>query len=110
MTCSVMPGIHYPNEKSRCCGFQKDGIYIMKIEIVGRCIVVSDPLNKVVYTSEYLPALENYAVQSIGAIRSAQSGKLVVCIRGFYGGDAGMQSLIVSTDYSVREPVEYKGG
>ena len=110
MACVVLPGIHHRNEKSRCCGFFKDGIFIQKIEIVDRRIVASDPLNKVVYTSEQLDALTGYAVQSIGAVRSAQSGKLVVCIGGFYAGDAGMQSLVVSTDYSVREPVEYKGG
>lgn len=106
---SVMMGTHYPHEKSRRCGFFLDGIYIMKLEVVDRRLVVSDPLNKVAYTSEQFDQLNNYSVQQIGAVRSAQSGKLVACIGGFYAGDSGMQNMVISTDYSIRQPVEYKG-
>ena len=109
MACSVMMGKDYPGEKSRRCGFFKDGIYIQKVEIVGRRIVVSDPLNRVVYTSEALDALNGYSVQQIGAVRSAQSGKLVVSIGGFYAGDDGMQSMVIATPYAVAEPVEFRG-
>lgn len=105
---SVMMGKHYPDEKSRRCGFLLDGIYIMKLEVVNRALVVSDPLNKVVYTSEQFRELENYSVQQIGAVRSAQSGKLVACIGGFYAGDSGMQSMVIATDYSIRQPVTFE--
>lgn len=109
MACAVMMGTRFPGEKSRRCGFFKDGIYIQKVEIVGQTILVTDPLNKVYYRSEYLPQLNNYSVQQIGAVRSAQSGKLIVSIGGFYAGEDGMQSMVISTDYAVREPVEYQG-
>jgi hypothetical protein len=105
---SVLMGTHYPNEKSRRCGFFLDGIYIMKLEVVDQCLVVSDPLNKVVYRSEWLSQFSNYSVQQIGAVRSAQSGRLVACIGGFYAGDSGMQSIVISTDYSIRQPVTHE--
>jgi hypothetical protein len=109
MACVVMKGLHHRGEKSRRCGFFKDGNLIQKVEIVGLRILVTDPLNRVYYESEALPELVNYAVQQIGAVRSAQSGKLVVSIGGFYAGDDGMQSMVIATDYPVREPVEYAG-
>lgn len=105
---SVMMGTSYPNEKSRRCGFFLDGIYIMKLEVVNQCLVVSDPLNNVFYRSEWLSQLSNYSVQQIGAVRSAQSGKLVACIGGFYAGSAGMQNMVISTDYSIRQPVTHE--
>ena len=105
---SVMMGTHYKNEKSRRCGFFLDSIFIMKLEVVNRALVVSDPLNNVAYTSEQFDALNNYSVQQIGAVRSAQSGKLVACIGGFYAGDSGMQNMVISTDYSIRQPVTHE--
>jgi hypothetical protein len=95
---------------SRRCGFFKDGIYIMKLEVVDRRLVVSDPLNNVRHVSEQFEELRDYAVQQIGAVRSAQSGRLVACLGGFYTGDKGMQSIVISTDYAIAEPVEYRGG
>jgi hypothetical protein len=108
MACSVLPGTYHAGEKSRHVGFFLDGIYIMKLEIVDRCLVVSDPLNRVVYRSEQLAALANYAVQQIGAVRSAQSGRLVACVGGFYAGTDGMQSLVISTDYPINQPVSHE--
>lgn len=109
MTCSVYMGNHIAGEKSRRAGFFQDGNLIQRVEIIARQIVVTDPVNREYYRSEPLAALENYSVQQIGAVRSAQTGKLVICLGGFYAGDDGMQSLIVATDYSVRQPVEYQG-
>jgi hypothetical protein len=108
MACSILMGSYYPGEKSRHCGFFLDGIYIMKLEIVNRALVVSDPLNRVVYRSEQLGALENYSVQQIGAVRSAQSGRLVACVGGFYAGTDGTQSIVISTDYSINAPVSHE--
>lgn len=110
MAATVLMGKHYPGEKSRRAGFFKDGNLIQRVEIVGRRIVVTDPLNREYYRSEILNELTNYSVQQIGAVRSAQTGKLVVSIGGFYAGDDGMQSMVVATDYAVREPVEFTGG
>lgn len=108
MACWVMMGENHPGEKSRRCGFFKDGILIQKVEIVGGRILVTDPLNKEYYRSERLPQLDNYSVQQIGAVRSAQSGKLVISLGGFYAGTDGTQSMVIATDYPVREPVEFE--
>jgi hypothetical protein len=108
MACSVLMGTAYPDEKSRRCGLFLDGILIMKLEVVDQCLVVSDPLNTVAYRSERLGALDNYSVQQIGAVRSAQSGRLVACLGGFYAGTAGMQSIVIATDYAIRQPVTHE--
>ncbi len=113
MACYVLMGTVHVGESSRRAGFFVDGVLIQKVEIVGRCIVVSDPLNRVSYRSEPLAQLTDYAIQQIGAVRSAQSGKLVISIGGFYAGTNGTQSIVIATDYAVRQPVtheEYLGG
>lgn len=104
---SVYPGVSRPGLARRACAFQ-DGIFIQRGEVEGTVFVVTDPLNREYYRSNPIPALDNYAVQSLGCIRSAQTGQLVVVVGGFYAGTGGQQSLTLATDYVIAEPVTHE--
>lgn len=51
----------------------------------------------------------NYVPKSIGCIRSAQTGRLVLVIGGFYNGDDGQVVATVATDYPIADPVVFVG-
>lgn len=104
---SVYPGVERPGLARRACAFQ-DGIFIQRGEVEGTTFIVTDPLNREYYRSAPIPALDNYAVQSLGCIRSAQTGQLVVVVGGFYAGSGGQQSLTLATDYVIAEPVTHE--
>lgn len=103
----VYKGVDRPGKARNACGFQ-DGIFIQRGEIEDNRIVVTDPLNREYYRSDTIPALDNYAVQSLACIRSAQTGYLVVVVGGFYAGTGGQQSLTLSTAYPIAEPVTHE--
>jgi hypothetical protein len=107
MSVSVYKGKSWSGQARRAGSF-KDGIYIAKVEVVAGGLLVTDPVNTELYHSGYIPELEGYAVQSISCNRSAQSGRLVVTIGGFYAGTSGQQSLVIATDYDIREEVTHE--
>lgn len=104
---SVYPGVERPGLSRRACGFQ-DGIFIQRGEVEGNVFIVTDPLNREYYRSNPIPELDNYAVQSLICIRSAQTGQLVVVVGGFRAGSGGQQSLTLATDYVIREPITHE--
>lgn len=80
----------------------------MRAEIVGNRVIVTDPLNREYYRSDVIGALESYAVTGITALRSAQTGFLVVTLGGFYVGTSTGQALTLATDYKISQPVAYE--
>lgn len=107
MAVSVYPGIERDGLERRAGAF-KDGIFMMKCEIERRQIVVTNPQNQEFYRSEPIGALDNYAVQSIACLRSAQTGRLVVILGGFYAGSSKQQALTLATDYAISEEIRFE--
>lgn len=103
----VYPGLERAGTARVICTF-KDGIYFNRAELVGRIVVVADPLNRELWRSEPVPHLENYAPQNMTCERSSQSGTLLVGIGGFYAGSSGQQPLILSTDYPIRQEITFE--
>lgn len=103
----VYPGLERPGTARVICTF-KDGYFFNRAELVGRVVIVSDPLNRELWRSEPVPQLENYAPQNMTCERSSQSGTLLAGIGGFYAGSSGQQPLILSTDYPIRQEITFE--
>lgn len=103
----VFPGAELPGLTRRTGAFM-DGWKLRKVEFTDNRVRVSDALDRVSYLSDPVGALENYAVQSVQCLRSATTGLLIIILGGFTVGSKTQQSLMLSTDYPVAEPITFE--
>lgn len=92
----------------RTAGHFMDGIFIRKVLVTNRIIRVYDQFDNVLYT-EAQPLPTGFVTKSIGCIRSAQTGKLIVVIGGFNEGSSSQCAHVMATDYFIKPPAVYQG-
>lgn len=93
----------------RCAGHFMDGNLVRIVMYTNGHIVVYDhPETNKLY--EMNPNLGTFYPRSIGCIRSAQSGTLVVVLGGFYPDvEAGQRFAVIGTEYKIKPPATYQG-
>lgn len=100
----VYLGVERQGLERDACGF-KSGIFIMRGEISDRRLFVTDPLNHQYYVSEQIDALSGYVTEQMTCNRSAQTGRLVVTLAGFYAGTNTSRAITLAPDYQIQEEV-----
>jgi hypothetical protein len=98
---SEHPGI------DRIAGHFLDGNAIRHVICSNKELLVCKQSGEVVHrVDKKLDA--NYVPKSIGCIRSAQNGRLVLVIGGFREGNSGQVTCTISTDYPIADPVVFQ--
>lgn len=103
----------WPGTEHRCAGHFLDGIYQRSVIYSQDKFYVLgvDDTDVIAVISGALPP--GVAVRSIGCIRSAQTGYLVLHVGGFYVNQGGQRRWVVSTGYHIAMPVtaeQYQAG
>lgn len=99
---SEHPGI------DRIAGHFMDGRAVRHVICSNKELLVCKQSGEVVHrVAQKLDA--DYVPKSIGCIRSAQTGLLVLVIGGFRAGSSGQQVATVATDYPIAPPEVFQG-
>lgn len=92
----------------RIAGHFLDGNAIRHVICSNKELLVCKQSGEVVHrVAQKLDA--NYVPKSIGCIRSAQNGRLVLVIGGFREGSSGQVVATISTDYEIQPPATFQG-
>lgn len=91
------------NGLDRIAGFFYDGIFIRYAMVVDGQVVVFDTYGVPLYTERGVRLPRGFVPKSIQSLRSRQSGKLVVCLGGFFEGTRTQCGCVVATDYVIQE-------
>lgn len=92
----------------RVAGHFMDDIFIRYAMVIDHHVEVFDQFTNSVYRdSVRLP--EGFVARSIGCIRSAQTGKLIVVLGGLYVNSNTQVTHVLATDYFIKPPRVYQG-
>lgn len=104
-------GTLYPGKMrpglDRCAGHFLDGIYIRKVQCLDGALVICDVEDRELHREH--TGLLQFTARSIGCIRSAQTGKLVVVLGGYTAGTSGQVAHVYASDYPIQPPQVFQG-
>lgn len=104
---TLFPGKETPG-LDRVAGHFMDGSVIKYVMVSNRQATVYDQYGNAQHTCPVqLP--EGFVPKSLGCIRSAQTGKLIVVAGGFNMGTSGQLAHVLATDYVIAPPATYQG-
>lgn len=103
----LYPGKELPG-LDRVAGHFMDGIFIKYCMVVNHHVEAFDQFGTSIYRDP-TPLPEGFVPKSLGCIRSAQTGKLIVVIGGFTAGTSTQVTHILATDYFITPPAVYQG-
>lgn len=92
------------NQGGRHAGAVKDGPYVRALVAApGNVIRVVTVEGQTLYEEHSIP--QNFAVQTISAVRSSFSGNLVLVLGGFTPNTQDSRTLIITTAYPLQPEV-----